>query len=180
MILLLGTALQAAGLPQGKTVELRPLETYPVRQTVGAVTVAAEAYGSDEKCATAFNVKNLTTRGYFPVHVIIQNSSADYVSVSTRKILLDVGSGQGLYTTSAAFAGRKSKDNPGSDAAMIDFTGKELVNKQVEPGATAHGFVFFFTPTPKKDFFAGAKLVIPLLDDATRKQIGPFTLSLAP
>ncbi len=178
-----------------KTVQVLPIESYPARVTIGAITIAADPYSTDERSYTAFDIKDLNSHGYFPVHVIIQNSSPNYVTIRTRNILLDVGE-QKLYTTSATilvqdvvkagFVSRlpkmKSRDqstSTKSGSPLLDFTGKELTNRQIEPGTVSDGFLFFYTPDTKKNLFAGSKLLIPqLTDDSTRAAIGPFSIPL--
>jgi len=181
-----------------KTVQVLPIESYPARVTIGAVTIAADPYASDERSYTAFDVKDLNSRGYFPIHIIIQNSSPNFVTIRTRNILLETGAGQKLYTTpatilvqdviKAGFVSKlpkmKSHDQSTSTktgSPLLDFTGKELTNRQVEPGTVSDGFIFFYTPEPKKNLFAGSKLFIPeLIDEGTRKTVGPFSIILDP
>lgn len=183
---------------QIKTVKVLPVESYPARLTIEGITIAADPYETDEKSLTAFDVKNLNSRGYFPVHVIIQNSSTEYVTLRVRSVVLATNSGQELYTTSATIVVQdvvpagfvsklpkmKSHDQSTSTktgSPLLDFTGKELTNRQIEPGAVSAGFLFFYSPESKKSFFAGSRLVIPqLINDGTRKVIGPFSISMDP
>jgi hypothetical protein len=180
---------------QIKTVKVQPIESYSARAAIETVTIAADPYPTDEKSYTAFDVKDLNTRGYFPVHVIIRNSSASFISVKTRDIMLLTGGGQKLYTTPATIVVQdvikgglisklpkmKSHDQSTSTktgSPLMDFTGKELTNRQIEPGAVSDGFVFFFTDEPKKPLFSGAKILIPqVTEEGTRKIYGPFELS---
>ncbi|HYK90297.1 MAG TPA: hypothetical protein VE398_16095, partial [Acidobacteriota bacterium] len=115
-----------------------------------------------------------------------------------RNILLQTGSGQQFYTTSATivvqdvikagFVSRlpkmKSHDQTTSTktgSPLLDFTGKELTNRQIDPGTVSDGFVFFYTDEPKKNLFEGSTLLIPeLTDETTHKPVGPFTIPLAP
>lgn len=181
-----------------KTVQVLPIESYPARVTLGAITIAADPYATDERSRTAFDVKDLNSHGYFPVHIIIQNSSPNYLTIRTRKILLETSGGQQLYTTSATivvqdvikagFVSRlpkmKSHDQSTSTktgSPLLDFTNKELTNRQIEPGTVSDGFIFFYTPEPKKNLFAGSKLLIPeLVDEGTRRTLGPISIALDP
>jgi len=86
---------------QVKTVKVLPIESYPARATVQGITIAADPYPTDEKSFTAFDVKDLNTRGYYPVHVIIKNSTENFLSLKTRNVVLVTATGQELYTTSA-------------------------------------------------------------------------------
>jgi hypothetical protein len=181
---------------QIKKVPILPIESYPCRVTIGDVTIAADPYGTDEKSFKAFDVKDLNSHGYFPVHILIQNSSKDVVTLRIRNIVLVTAGGQELYSTSATLVVQdvikggftthlpkmKSRDPATSQRAgspLLDFTGKELTNRQIDPTTVSEGFLFFFTPEPKKPLFAGAKLRLPdLLDEGSRKPIGPFVIPL--
>ncbi len=181
-----------------KKVQVLPIESYPARVSVGAITIALDPYATDERSATAFDVKDLNSHGYFPLHVIIQNSSPDFVTIRTRNIVLQTDDGQKLYTTpativvedviKAGFVSRlpkmKSHDQSTSTktgSPLVDFTTKELTNRQIEPGTVSDGFIFFFTSDPKKNLFAGSKLFIPeLIDEGSRKVVGPFSIPVSP
>ncbi len=175
--------LLLSGAARADATQARPIESYAARATVGGVTVAAEPYGS-EKISDAFDVHDLAKRGYFPLYIAIRNQTQDYVSISTRKVILLTSSGQPLYTTSAALlvddvtrgGGFKGK---GGSSVLDALTARELRNGQIEPGETVEGLVFFFTTAPRKDFFAGAKLTVPgLTNRTTGRDIGPFEIPL--
>ncbi len=183
---------------QVKTVAVKPIESYPARAELGGVAIAADPYTDDNKSFTAFDVKNLNSRGYFPVHVIIRNGSQSFFNVRTRNVVLITAAGKQLYTTPATVvvedvvrAGlvsklpkMKSRDQSTSTkvgSPLSDFTSKELTNRLVDPETVADGFLFFFTPEPKDDFFAGSTLYIPKLEEeGTRKALGPFSIPLDP
>jgi hypothetical protein len=161
----------------------KPLDSYSAHITVSGVTVAAEPF-VELKAASAFDVRDMAKRGYYPLYVAIRNDTSDYVSISTRKVVLSTMAGQTLYTTSAAIlvedmtrgGGFKGK---GGSSILDSMTSKELQNGQIEPGGTVEGFLFFFTTSPRKDFFAGAKLTIPgMTSRATGRDIGPFEIPL--
>jgi hypothetical protein len=62
---------------------------------------------------------------------------------------------------------------------LTDFTGKELINRILEPDSISDGFLFFFTDQAKKDLFAGSKLVVPeLMNEGTKKPLGPFAIPM--
>jgi hypothetical protein len=180
-----------------KAVKLLPLESYPAQTTVGSVTIVADPYSTDEKSFTAFDVKKLNTRGYFPLHVIIQNASSAFLIVRTRNIVLVTESGQHLYTTPSSmvvedlFKGNsadkfstKSRDASELGKAgspLSDFTDKDLTNKLIEPGKITSGFLFFVAADKKKNPFMGSTLYIPKIEEeGTRKSTGPFLIPLAP
>jgi hypothetical protein len=176
---------------QIKPVNVLPIESYPARKEVAGVTVAADPYGTDEKSFTAFDVKRLNSQGYFPVHVIIKNGTSKFLSLKTRNILLIVSSGNKLYTTPATLVvddvvksglALKTPKKPKSKnvgSPLSDFTNKELGNRTIDPAAVSDGFLFFFTPNPKSDLFAGSSLYIPQIEEeGTGNPIGPFLIPL--
>jgi hypothetical protein len=197
-LLIMAAAVPLAALDyQIKTVAVRPIESYPARLSIDGIVVAADPYDTDEKSFTAFDVRDLNSRGYHPVHVILHNGTANYLSLSTRNIVLETSAGQTLYTTPATIvvedvvkAGFLSKlpkmgsQDPATStrtgSPLLDFTGKELTNRNIEPGALIHGFLFFFTQASKERLLAGAKLRIPaILEEGTRKQVGPFVIPMS-
>jgi hypothetical protein len=170
---------------QVRTVKVLPVESYPARAELGGVTIAADPYASNEKSYTAFDIKNLNSRGYHPVHIIIRNASQNYLNIRTRNIVLITPSGQQLYSTPATVVVEdvSSSKSTKLGSPLSDFTNKELTNRLVDPGTVSDGFLFFFTPTPKAngDFFAGSTLYIPKLEEeGTRKGLGPFAIPLDP
>jgi hypothetical protein len=180
----MGTIWAAAGDYQIKAVKVLPVESYPARTEVSGVTIAADPYENDERSYTAFDIKNLNSRGYYPLHVIVRNDSSKYLTIRTRNIVLITPSGQQLYSTPATVlvddvSGLKSSK---LGSPLSDFTSKELTSRGVDAGGMTDGFLFFFTSTPKKpDFFVGTTLYIPKLEEeGTRMGIGPFAIRLDP
>ena len=195
LLILSGSILPAADY-EIKTVPVQPMEAYPARTTIGKVTIAADPYDTNEKSFTAFDVKDLNSRGYFPVHIIIKNDSPSFMTIRTRNIILITASGDQLYTTPGTIVvddvvksgltikvPMKESDDPDTPtktgSPLSDFTSKELIIASMAPGSTTDGFLFFFTPEPKKNLFAGSTLYIPKLEEeGTRNPIGPFTILL--
>jgi hypothetical protein len=101
LYLISGTLL-LAGEYKIKSVQVLPVEAYPAQATVGRVTVAADPYASDEKSFKAFDVKDLNSRGFFPIHIIIRNNTSSYLAIHTKNVILITSSGEQLYTTPSA------------------------------------------------------------------------------
>ena len=195
LLLLFAQAPQAADY-KIKIVEVKPMESYPAQTSVGGITIAADPYSTDAKSATAFDIKNLNSRGYFPVHVIIKNETSSYLTIRTRNVLLFTPEGEQLYSTPAAIvvdnlsrAGITQKEPAKSDnpedsqkvSPLTDFTSKELVTASINPGTVVDGFLFFFTEKRKKNILAGSSLYIPRVEEeGTKKPFGPFTIRLDP
>jgi hypothetical protein len=181
-----------------KKVDVLPIETYPARITLKGVTVAADPYDTNEKTYTAFDVKKMNSNGYFPLHVIIKNETKTFYKIRTMNITLITVTGQQLYTTPATVvvddvigSGLTSRiplvgteDSSTSTRAgspLSDFTGKELTGRFLDPGTVSDGFLFFFTPDPKTNLFAGSSLYIPKIEEeGSKKTLGPFLLPLDP
>jgi len=177
-----------------KIVEVQLIESYPARASVGGITIAANPYSTDAESMTAFDVKNLNSRGFFPVHLIIKNETSSYLTIRTRNVLLFTPDGEQLYSTPAAIvvdnlsrAGLTKKEpaksnepeTPQKVSPLIDFTSKELVAASIDPGAVVDGFLFFFTDKRKVNPFAGSSLYIPRVEEeGTKKPFGPFTIRL--
>ena len=192
--LVVGALLLMASDYRVKKVKVLPLESYPARTVVQDVTIAAEPYSTDEKSFSAFDVKHLNSQGYFPIHIIVQNNTSDFLIVRTRNIILITADGQRLYSTPisvlvgdifrASSANKISRDSSGNIKAgspLSDFSGKDLTNKLIDPGKISDGFLFFYNATPKKNLFEGSTLLIPNLEEeGTRKVFGPFSIALDP
>jgi hypothetical protein len=180
-----------------KSVRVLPIDSYPSRMTLEGITIAVDPYSTDEKSYTAFDIRDLNSRGYFPVHVLVRNLTTNYVQVRTQSVMLLTKEKQSLYATSSALviediikAGFVSKlpkmkshdlstsTKPGSP--LVDFTSKELRNEQIEPGSTINGFLFFYSGDGRKDILAGSILTVPsLLVEGGKKSIGPFAIPLS-
>ena len=194
LLLLLFVQIPQAADYRIKVVEVLPIESYPAQTSVDGITIAANPYSTDAESATAFDIKNLNSRGYFPVHVIIKNGTSSHLTIRTRNVLLFTPDGEQLYSTPAAVvvdnatrAGLSRREPAKSDvpeetqkvSPLMDFTSKELVVASIDPGATVDGFLFFFTDIRKKNIFAGSSLYIPKLEEeGTKKPFGPFTIRL--
>ena len=177
-----------------KIVEVLPIESYPAQVSVGGITIAVNPYSTDAEAATAFDVKNLNSRGYFPVHIIIKNETSSYLTIRTRNVLLFTPDGEQHYSTPAAIvvdnvtrSGLTKREPSKSDepeeakkvSPLMDFTSKELVTASIDPGAVVDGFLFFFTEKRKTNLLAGSSLYIPRLEEeGTKKPFGPFTIRL--
>jgi len=180
-----------------KSVEVLPIESYPAHITVDEITIAADPYPDDKKSSTAFDVSNLNSRGFFPVHVVIRNSSPYYLKLQPRYILLETRLGQQLYSTPATMVvediiGKKYVDSLSHlkdgdtlsktvASPLSDFTAKELTNSLLDPGMVYDGFLFFFSEKNKRSLFIGSTLIIPnLKEEGTDKVFGPFVIPLDP
>jgi hypothetical protein len=197
-IIILVCSAAWAGDYRVKPVRLLPIESYPSQMTTGGITIAVDSYSTDEKSYTAFDIKDLNSRGYFPVNIIIRNQTPNYVQIRTQNIVLLTSDAQSLYATSSTLlvedvikAGFLSKLPKMSShdqtistkegSPLIDFTTKELKNEPIDPGATVNGFLFFYSAEKKKNILSGSAIIIPPLTvEGGKKGIGPFSIALEP
>jgi hypothetical protein len=180
-----------------KPVEVLPIDSYPARISADDITVAAVPYPDDKKSSEVFDVDNLNSKGFFPVHIIVRNSSPYYVKLKTQNVSLETRLGDRLYSTPAtmvveALIGNKYADTLShlkegdrlSDKVatpLADFTNKELKNSLLDPGSTESGFLFFYSEKSKRSLFIGSTLHVPMLyEEGTDKTFGPFDIALDP
>lgn len=170
---------------QIKPVQVLPVESYPARVSLSRVTVAANPYSTDEQSYTVFDVKDLNSKGFYPVLVIVRNDTPNQLVMRTRNVVLRSEDGQELYVTPATLVvqdvigGQSTSTKAGSP--LLDFTGKELTTRSIPPGEVEHGIIFFYTSNRKKNLFQGSTLVIPLIrDESGQQDLGPFQIPLDP
>jgi hypothetical protein len=101
-LFLFSVTMLIAGDYKMKSVAVLPIESYPAQVTTANVTVAADPYSSDEKSYKAFDVKDLNSRGYYPLHILIRNGTSNYLTIRTKDVILFTSSGEQLYTTPSA------------------------------------------------------------------------------
>jgi hypothetical protein len=189
--MILGAAILAASDYRIKTVKVLPIESYPARKDLSGLIIAVDPYSTDDKSYSAFDVKNLNSRGYFPLHIIIKNDTSMFLNIGTRDVVLVTSSGKNLYTTPAALvvddvvkAGLASKTpkkvSKDIGSPLTDFINKELANNRIiDPKSVVDGFLFFFTSNPRINPFTGSTLYIPKIEeDGTKKVLGPFSIAL--
>jgi hypothetical protein len=183
----------AFGSYKSVKVKVDPAGSYPFHMTQGQVTIAADAYETNDKVKTAFDLKDLDKMGIVPVNVIISNESEDLILVSGQDInLLDsqnrsleampveqiiqaiVGKGKSPPTHGPNPPSRlplPRKEGLRGDAFEIetDLNNKSLKELRVNPRSTASGFVFFRLPDHQIRL-AGHKLYVPQVKNLTTRQ----------
>jgi len=138
----------------------QPIDSYPLRQTLGGVTVAAEPLATKEKTEAAFTV-DLTEQGYAPILVVVGNRSADNILLLKDNIELVDSRGNVLKPVPAYVMVEKFEHNKIAYAFMgglfsymsaeeankkmrEDWSSKELpAEKVVMPNRKVHGVVYF-------------------------------------
>ncbi len=136
-----------------------PVSSYPTRQTIDKVTVAAVPYRTPELIREAFGKLKLAEHGVLPVLVIIQNDSNQTLRLDQMKVEFISQGGSKVEATSPGDVrylgggGRRYDRLPDGrprlggrgknplDAAEID--GRAFAAKMLPPGESAHGFFYF-------------------------------------
>jgi hypothetical protein len=148
---------QVAAVPAGQ------VSSYARSTSTAGVTFAADPYDSSEQVKSAFYI-DVTSKGYFPVHLIFKNDTGENILVFRDTAeLLTAGNayhpvrssnmfndfehnkmayallGFGIFSyMSAEDANRKME---------ADWREKEMPEQLiVQPGKTGHGFVYFKLP----------------------------------
>ena len=169
-----------------------PASSYPTRQTIDKVTIAAVPYHTPERAREAFGKLKLFEHGVLPVLVVIQNDSSqalrldrmrvEYISQGRTRIeatppgdVRYIGGGQRRFETGRGGAprlGGKSR-NP---LDVWEIEGRAFAPKMLPPGQPASGF-FYFQAAHRE----GAKLYISGIQQAsTGKELFYFEVPLDP
>jgi len=85
-MVLLSIAMASAGEKEKTAFQAGPVESYPSRQTLDKVTVAAAAFRSDAETAPAFGKLNLNRYGILPILVVIRNDSGKTLALDRMKL----------------------------------------------------------------------------------------------
>jgi hypothetical protein len=86
LIVLLSIAAAFAGEKEKTPFKPGPAASYPTRQTISGVTVAAVAFRSEAEAEPAFGKVNPYKYGVLPVLVVIQNDSKQTISLDSIKV----------------------------------------------------------------------------------------------
>lgn len=91
-VLLMGLIFIGCATYQHGAIEVRSIAEYPNRTTVEGISVAAEPYDTPEKAKQGF-YDDVTSEGFYPVNLIIQNDTNDRVIVLRETVELIDSSG---------------------------------------------------------------------------------------
>ena len=157
--------------------EVRPVTEYKARQTNAKVTIAAQAFVSDDDARPPFGKINPYKYGILPILVVIQNASDRAISVEQLKMEYVTADHQRIFNTPAKdvrFVNSgdkpnvtigptgpklgKQKKNP-----LADWTieGRAFAAKMIPAEQSASGIFYFQT-----GFQRSASLVVSGLRDA--------------
>lgn len=191
MILFLSIAA-AVGADNNKRFEPGPATSYPARQTLEQLTIAADPFATEAKTRQAFGKLNPNRYGVLPILVVMQNEGPQALSLETMRLEYVTAEGQRIEATPASevryaagprrpdlvpgplppLPGRSSRRKNPLDAWEIE--GRAFVAKMLPPKESAGGFFYFQAPHRP-----GAKLVISgIRVAATGKELFFFEIPL--
>jgi len=177
LFLFLSIAAAFAADKEPEKFEPRPVTEYKARQTNAKVTIAAQAFVSDDETRAPFGKINPYKYGILPMLVVIRNDSDQAVNLERMKVEYVTADHQRIFNTEAKevrfvnAADRpdvvvgptgpklgRSKKNP-----LADWTieGRAFAARMIPPGQSASGFFYFQT-----GFLRSASLILTGLKDA--------------
>lgn len=189
-VLLLLSIVTALGADKEKPFQAAPVDSYPCRQTIEKVTIAADPFDKEEKTSQAFGKLNPNRYGILPVLVVIRNEGAaallleavrmEYITDSRDRIeatpACDVprtlGSKQPkVYSAPLPIPRISRGKNP---LAAWEIEGRAFSAKMLPPGESASGFFYFQAP-----YRAGSVLYVTgIREAASRRELFYFEIPL--
>lgn len=181
----------ATAKPADKPFEVPPIEKFAHKQTSDGVTIAAEAYTTDEQTHTAFGKLNPWKYDILPVLVVIRNSSGHAIRLDRARFEYELPDHSRVSATPAAdvkYARAPSRPKVGVGPLgnvrvgagkmplnVPEIEVRALSAKMIPAGETASGFVYFNTDVSS----AAASLYIAgLSDPATGQELYYFEISI--
>lgn len=178
--------------------EPRAASSYPARQTVEGLTVAADAFDRPEEVKEAFGKTKLSQYGILPVLVVMANDTDRVLHLEGMKVELSTADGRKFSHVTADDVYRsgniKRPDIGGRPSPIPPIPGiprgrapkqswevaaREFAVPVLAGKAAAHGF-FYFRVGKGGNPSAGAKLVISGIRDArSGQELLYFDLDLA-
>ena len=167
-----------------------PASSYPAKQTIAGVTVAADVFVSDAKARPAFGKNNPYNYGILPVLVVIQNDSGKAIRVEALESAYVPPGGGRVEATPAeevrfARGPRKPDLVPGpvgipgigrskNPLDGWEIEGRAFAAKMIPAGQSASGFFYF-----QAGFRKGSKLYLTGLSEAdTGKELFYYEIPL--
>ncbi len=174
------------------TFQAKAIDQYPNQQTTEGVTIAAEAFVTDDQAKTAFGKLNPWRYNILPVLVVIRNNSQGAVRLDKMQFeyqLPDHSRADAIPASDVKYSQGPGKPKltagplggirvgPGKSPLNVpDIEIRAFSAKMLPPGETASGFVYFETDVTS----AGASLYITgLANAATGKELYYFEIPLS-
>jgi hypothetical protein len=177
LLLFMSIAAAFAADKEAAKFEVRPVTEYKARQSNSKVTIAAQAFVSDDETRAPFNKVNPYKYGILPILVVIQNDSDQAISVEHLNVEYVTADHQRIFNTPARdvrFVNSGDKPNVNVGPAgpklgrqkknpLADWTieGRAFAARMIPAGQSASGFFYFQT-----GYLRSASLVLDGLKDA--------------
>jgi hypothetical protein len=161
---------------KGGKLQVGPASSYPCKQTVQEVTIAAEVYNDPDKMKAAFGKLDPRAYGVLPVLLIVANHSKQSIRLDEMKVEYIQPDRSRVEATPASEvkyldAPRRPNLNPRlpgisrshkNPLTAWEIEGRAFSAKMLPPGESAHGFVYFQTV-----YRPGSRLYITGLREAS-------------
>jgi hypothetical protein len=171
--------------------EARPAGEYKARQTNAKVTIGTQVFVTDDDAKAPFGKNNPYKYGVLPVLVVIQNDSAQAISLEQIKVEYVTADHGRIFSTPARdvrFVNGPQKPNVNigptgpklgrqkkNPLAEWEIEGRAFAAKMLPPGQSASGFFYFQT-----GFMRSSNLQISGLKDArSGEELFYFEIPLA-
>jgi len=178
-----GSALLMADEKNEKKFSPGPALSYPTRQTIQNVTIAAVPYTTDEQLRSAFGKRSPAQYGVLPVLMVIQNATDKALALRNLEVHYELPDGRNVDPTPAGDIGklrgaRHPKQVPVNVGSPLPFPtgkkkggtdweieGREFAVQMLPPREGASGFFYFQTTS-----VPGAKLYVSGIREAATGQ----------
>jgi hypothetical protein len=165
------------GADKDKAFKPQAAASYPSKQALGKVIIAADPFETEEEAKAAFGKAKPYKQGILPVLVVVQNNGEQAIRAENlRAELLGPGRGRVEATPAAdvrfARGPRQPKMTPGpiggvgigrnkNPLDVWEIEGRAFAAKMILPGDSAHGFFYF-----ESGFQRGMRLYVTGLEEA--------------
>lgn len=172
--------------------EVKPVASYPHRQTSEKLTIAVEPFETDEQTREAFGKVNPWRYGVLPVLIVMQNDGPDAIKIDRIKFGYALPDGRHIEATPAQDVkfirgtkapkeiptpiGLKMKRPPKNPLAEWEIEGRAFAAKMLPAGQSASGFVYFQL---EQTSAAASVEVSELENPVTGKELYYFEISLS-
>ena len=178
------------GADKEKRFEPGPIESYPDRQTVEKLTIAADPFSTEEKTRPAFGKLNPNQHGILPVLLVVKNDGGQTISLETMRVEYILPSRQRIDATPARDVPRvqgakQPKIYPGplptptpriggrkNPLAAAEIETRAFAAKMLPPGESASGFFYFQTSHRP----GGVLYITGIREAATRRELFYFEI----
>ena len=169
-----------------------PASSYPCKQTVDKLTIAAIPYDTEEMAKTAFGKVNPNQYGILPILVVMDYAGDKALLLENMSVRYIAPDGSHIEATPASevpYVIAPKRPNLGGPQAPIplpragkknplnswELQGRAFAAKMLPPGQSAHGFFYFHTA-----HFSASRLYITGIREAsTGRELFYFEIPLA-